>query len=265
MFSLNLETISQGGSFVPWIALIGGFLTALTPCVYPLIPIHLGILGARNSPSKRKAFLLSLAFVIGLSIVYSSLGYLVASSGKILGSQLSSRWFLLLVVGLFLTMGLSLLGLFEISFPSWLTTSIAKRSYSGYLGSFVFGALSGFLAAPCSGPVVVGILAYVAKQSNPLHGFFLLWLFSLGLGFPFLLLGTFSHLIAKIPRSGVWTEWIEHLCGLALIAAAMIYLKNLLPVWAHLSLLSIGAILLVLFMKKVFPLSERFEMAHITL
>ncbi len=265
-FTLSAAQI-EGGSLI-WIAVtayVGGLLTAFTPCVYPLIPITIGIMGAQGARSVFRAFLLSLAFVMGLAAVYSLLGLTAASTGKLLGATGENVWFTWGVALLFLAMGLSLLGVFEIHLPSSMTTALARHGHSGFAGSFVLGAVSGVLAAPCSGPVAVGILGYVTQKSNPWLGFFLLYLFSLGLGTPFLVLGTVSSWRGKLPATGIWTEWIKHIAGLAMVAAFFIYVRRSLPPAAFLMLVGLGFLSLSLFVQSVFPFRIPKPNTHVVL
>lgn len=208
-------------------AFLGGLLTSFTPCVYPLIPVTLGIMGVRREAGgKRQVFVFPLLFLLGLAAVYSILGFLAAGSGRLLGSLTQTPFFTLAVALVFFGMGLSMLGFFDFALPVRFQTWLAKRGGPGYGGTFVLGAASGLLAAPCSGPVVVGILAYVAQKSNPIFGFLLLVVFSLGLGTPFFFLGVFSRYVARLPKSGLWTEWVKRFAGVALIAAALFYFSN---------------------------------------
>ncbi|MFH1018394.1 MAG: cytochrome c biogenesis protein CcdA, partial [Pseudomonadota bacterium] len=251
---LSASQIQQGSiAVVALVAYAGGLVTAFTPCVYPLIPVTLGIMGAQNARSVGRAFSLSLAFVMGLAVVYSILGLAAASTGKLLGAAAQNAWFTWGVALLFLAMGLSLLGAFEFRLPHPLMHALARHGHAGFVGAFVLGSVSGGLAAPCSGPVVVGILGYVAQKSNPWFGFFLLCVFSLGLGTPFLLLGTFSSLRGKLPSTGVWTEWVKHAAGLAMVLAFFLYVRKELPASVWFTLLGISVLLLALFVRSVFP------------
>ncbi len=255
--SLTVTQISSGAFLVVGaIAFFGGLLTAFTPCVYPLIPITVGIMGARRATSHFQAFLLSSCFVLGLALVYSILGFTAASTGKIFGSLTQNPWMVWIVALLFLAMGLSLVGLFEFRLPYQVNQWLAKQGGNGFGGSLVLGAVSGLLAAPCSGPVVVGILAFVAQQANLVYGFSLLFIFSLGLGTPFIILGTFSQLLSQTPRGGVWTEWVKHFAGLALILAFYIYIRPLLPFFMFCIFVGVGLFALSVYVQKVFPLAN---------
>jgi thiol:disulfide interchange protein DsbD len=253
--ALSAAQIQQGSlPFLAAVAYAGGLATAFTPCVYPLIPVTLGIMGSRGTTSTWRAFGLALIFVLGLATVYSGMGFMAASTGKLLGSAAQSPWITWGVALLFLAMGLSLLGLFEIRLPHSFTSLLARQGGSGVVGCFTLGAVSGLLAAPCSGPVVVGILGYVAQKSNPFFGFLLLCFFSLGLGTPFLVLGAFSSLSRRLPATGVWTEWVKHVAGLAMIAAFLLYVRGFFPSAFFKSLVAVGLLAVAVAAPKIFPL-----------
>lgn len=225
-FELTAEQILQGGVIIILgISYLGGFLTALTPCVYPLIPVTLGLLGVGKPKKRGEIVLFGLLFVLGLATVYSALGFLAATSGHFLGGLTQSKGVALWVAIIFVVMGFGMLGFCQISLPSSLLQWLARRDPTGYKGAFLLGATSGVLAAPCSGPVVVGILAYVGQQANPLFGTLLLFTFSLGLGTPFFLLTIFSRYLTRLPKGGAWTEGVKHIAGFAMLAAAILFIR----------------------------------------
>jgi thioredoxin:protein disulfide reductase len=221
-FQLTAERILREGVWwVLFVAYAGGFLTALTPCVYPLIPVTVGLLGGGR--------LRALFFVLGLSLTYALLGFLAAFTGSLFGHLTQGPVVAVLVALVFFVMGLGMLGAFQLRIPSSLSRRLARLNPAGGRGALLMGAASGILAAPCSGPVLVGILAYVGQRSNPAFGALLLLVFSFGFGTPFFLLASFSRYLARLPRSGAWMEGIERLAGLALIVAALLFLRPTVP------------------------------------
>jgi len=207
-----------------------GFLTALTPCVYPLIPITLAVIGARAAnENKGKAFSLSLVYVLGIAMTYSILGVIAAQTGALFGSALSYPPVIIFFAVLFFIMGLSLFGLFEIRVPHFITNRLSNSpSGTGYVGAFVSGLVAGVIASPCVGPVLVSVLTYIAKSQNTILGFTLLFTFAMGLGIPFIVLGTSSSLLKKIPKSGGWMNIIKYALGVMMILLGIYYLKPLL-------------------------------------
>lgn len=188
------------------LAFMAGLLASLTPCVYPLIPITIGVFGAGNAKTKREGFLLSLVYVAGIAVTYTLLGVTAAVAGSVFGSALQNPWVLFGIASLFIVLGLSSMGWFEIRVPGPLQTKLSQTGGAGFVGAFLMGLVAGVVAAPCVGPIVAGILVYVAQQQDIAMGAILLLSFSLGMGQLFLLLGTFSSLISKIPTGGGWLD-----------------------------------------------------------
>lgn len=201
-----------------------GFLTSLTPCVYPLIPITLAVLGTKQERSKLQSFLISLSYVIGIGLTYALLGVVAAQTGQLFGSFIGHPVVIVTMSLIFLMMGLSLLGLFELQPPAFIRNKLANtKTQKGFVGAFVSGLLAGVIASPCVGPVLVGVLAYIAQTQNSLLGFVLLFTFAMGFGVLFLALGTFSQFTHKLPRSGAWMNSIKFLLAFCLFAMAAYY------------------------------------------
>ena len=207
-----------------WITLgflfLAGILTSFTPCILPMIPITLSVLKGNKETKKIKGFLLSLSYVLGIAFTYSFLGVFAASSGFLFGSFLGNIYFVIFISLIFFFMGLSLLGVFEISPPTFLLNFIQNKKFSqGHWGAFVAGLTAGFIATPCVGPVLVSVLAYVSQTKNLIFGFFSLFVFALGMGVLFLILGTFSQW--TFPKTGRWILKIQALLGVFLILLAV--------------------------------------------
>lgn len=208
------------------VAILFGFLSSLTPCVYPIIPITVAYIGSRASgKGKFGGFVLSLFFVLGLALVYSTLGVISSLLGVSFGSLTQKPAVGLFVAIVFLLLGLSMMGLFEIAMPSAWTGKIEaeKKKGKGYLGAFFIGALSGLVASPCIGPLLLAILVIVASIGSAILGFVYLFAFALGMGVLFILIGTFSGLISSLPRSGGWMDFVKIFFGAVIIAAAFYF------------------------------------------
>ncbi|HZL20655.1 MAG TPA: cytochrome c biogenesis protein CcdA [Polyangia bacterium] len=211
-------------------ALTYGFLTALTPCVYPMIPITVSIFGARAGVPRSRALLLATAYVLGIATMFGALGTTFGLVGRAFGTFLANPWVIVPLALFFVAMGLSMFGAFEVALPSELQARLSRIGGRGMLGAFLMGLVAGIIAAPCTGPPLASLLAYVATTRNAGWGFVLLATYGVGVGLPFWLLAGFSM---SLPRPGVWMEWIKSVFGVALFAAALYYLKNVVPALAR--------------------------------
>jgi len=212
-----------------------GLAVNLTPCVYPMLTVTASLFKSRQSQNEtlKSSFPKALTYFFGIAVMYSALGYFAAATGKILGSVLQNTWVLLGVSVIMFVLALSMFGLFQLSIPAQLLNLLgglgvrpAKQAIGNiYLGLFISGMLVGVFAAPCIGPPVIALLAAVAANGNPLFGLSAFFVFSLGLGLPYLLLGTFSGSLAKLPKAGYWLIWVERIFGVILLGFSFFYLS----------------------------------------
>ena len=216
------------------LVLFGGFLTALSPCVYPLIPITLSILGARQATSQLRGFAIAGTYVLGMVILYSALGVGFAAAGVLAGSMLQSPVVTVGFALLCFTMAASMFGAFEVRLPSSIQTRLSQAGGSGFKGAFVMGLVAGIIAAPCTGPVLSFILTLIARDGDLVKGALLMVVYALGMGAPFLVLGTFSTAISRLPKSGRWMEVVKGVFGLLMIGAGLYYLRLGFPTFAAL-------------------------------
>jgi thiol:disulfide interchange protein DsbD len=205
-----------------------GFLTSLTPCVYPMIPITLAIFGARGAGvSKRRSLALATTYVLGMGVTYAVLGVIVATAFGVtdFGKQLGHPAFVIPLVILFVAMAASMFGAFEMNLPSGLQAKLNQIGGKGFRGAFAMGAVGGLIAAPCTGPYLLGLLAFTAKTSA-LTGGALLFVYALGMGVLFFVLAVFA---SSLPKSGPWMEKVKSASGIAMLFAAIYFLEPLLP------------------------------------
>lgn len=236
-FSLGKLLSAQHFSYIFehgfWVILLvvflGGVLTSLTPCVLPVIPITLMIIGVRSDRHWSHNFGLSVVLVLGLALMYASLGVAAAALGKGLGFVFQQRWVLVTLAVLFFVLALSMFGLFDIHLPSFVRARLNQVKGHGLWGAFVSGAAAGILAAPCAGPVVGALLLYVAGTQSYLKGFGLLFWYALGMGLLFIILGTgYGELEGRFRRLG-FTRWVKRFLGILLLAASLFYLNAVFP------------------------------------
>lgn len=224
-----------------------GLALNLTPCVYPVIPLTVSFFGGQAHGQSRRTFVLAAAYVLGMATTYSSLGVAAALSGRLFGAALQSPWVLVGVAAVLVALALSMFGLYDIQMPTALMQKAGARR--GVAGAYAMGLLVGVVAAPCVGPVVLGLLAFVAATQDALLGFLFFFVLSLGLGLPFLFLAAFSGRIATLPRAGAWMEGVKKVFGWLLLAMAAYFLRTALPApagtWLLPAVLAVGAVALL--------------------
>ena len=216
-----------------------GLLASLTPCVYPMIPITMAIIGAKGG-GKARGFALSFMLVLGMAVTYTSLGVIAARTGAVFGAFAQSAGFLIPVSVIFGLFALSLLGAFEIALPQGLQARLQGGSRKGFAGAFIMGLVLGPLSAPCVGPFIGTVLVAIAKDGRVLLGAAELFTFALGMGVLFMAVGTFS---AGLPRSGNWLIKLKQVMGVVILGFAAWNVRLVVPEWLLLGLWSITLLL----------------------
>jgi thioredoxin:protein disulfide reductase len=219
------EAAGRGTGSAFLFALTAGLLTALTPCVYPMIPITISIFGGKGT-SRGRSFALATFYVAGIAVMFGTLGTVFALLGRAFGTFLANPWVVVPLALLFIAMAASMFGAFELALPMGLQQRLSQIGGRGFAGAFLMGLVGGLIAAPCTGPPLAGILAYVATTRNAVQGFLLLATYAAGIGVPFWLIAGFSM---QLPKSGRWMEAVKSVFGIALLVAALYYLKNVVP------------------------------------
>lgn len=206
---------------------IGGLALNLTPCIYPLIPITVSYFGGQAGGRASRAFLLAIVYVLGMSITYSVLGMIAATTGSLFGSALQNPLVVAFIAAVLVALAMSMFGFWELRMPSFLTrrTGTAKQ---GYFGALFMGLTVGIVAAPCIGPFVLGLLTYVGEKGRPVLGFFMFFTLAWGMGIPFIVLGTLSGSVSRLPRSGDWMVWVRKIFGFILVAMALYFARHLI-------------------------------------
>lgn len=228
------------------IAYFGGFLSSLTPCIYPMIPITISVVGGTTPqhlktskksfwPEFKSTFTRSLAYVSGMSVIYAFLGVLAAISGRVFGT-LTQTFAWSLGLGIFMNLAaLVMMDVIPFDPQAWIDR--IKRKLKGGSGpvhhhtlkeerktslveAFVLGISSGFIAAPCTTPVFAALLGYVAQTQSVGFGLFLMLSFAWGLGTLLLIIALFTGTLQLLPRSGNWMKHIKLASGLLLLAYA---------------------------------------------
>ncbi|MFO0794600.1 MAG: protein-disulfide reductase DsbD [Candidatus Brocadiaceae bacterium] len=226
------KTVESRGIFISLIIVFWlGVGLSFTPCVYPMIPITVAVIGGKaggDQQAARKplhAFFLSMVYVLGIAIVYSTLGVIAASTGGLFGAALQNPWVIGFVIAVFLGLALSMFGVYTLQVPSFISDRLGAQTRSGIIGVFLMGLVSGIVASPCIGPALAGVLVYIASTGNKLLGFWMLFVFAWGLGVILIVLGTFSGAIKALPKSGTWMVTVERIFGIILLGAALYYAR----------------------------------------
>lgn len=220
-------------------ALILGILLSLTPCIYPMIPITVGVLQSQGSKSVFKNFFLSFAYTLGISTTFALFGLLAATSGEAFGHMMGNPIFVIFIVALLAYFALSLFGLYNLYIPRFLQGKGSLSSSGSFLSIYMFGLISGSVASPCLSPGLALILTMVAAMANKLLGFLLLFAFGIGISTPLLIIGTFSGSINLLPKAGGWMLEVQKIFGFMLFGMCFYYLSNITPWWIILIMLTI--------------------------
>jgi thiol:disulfide interchange protein DsbD len=218
---------AERGSFLAFVLIfLMGLALNLTPCVYPMMGVTISLFGGGvgTSSAGLRALPKAIVYVLGIALMYSTLGVIAALTGGLFGGWLSNPWVLGAIGLLLFAMALSMFGVYELAAPSGLLSRLGGMAGGGFLGTFLAGLLVGVFAAPCIGPPIIALLAHVGARGDPVFGFWAFFVLSLGLGLPYLVLGVSSGLLIRLPRSGSWMDWVKHLFGVILLGVAAFYL-----------------------------------------
>ncbi len=224
-----------------------GILLSFTPCVYPLIPITVSLVGATSGRGRLDGFVRSMVYVFGISVTYSVAGVAASAAGSQFGAWLQQPAVYLVLAGLFVLLAGAMLDAYSIDFSSQRLQRLQVRlqGKGGLLGIWVIGVLSGAAATACIAPVIAGGLVYVAQRGSLLVGFLIFFAMAWGLGTPLVVLGTFTGLAQSLPKSGEWLNTVKRAFGLALLGVALYYVGKSRLVPEHYFRLSEAAFLLV--------------------
>lgn len=219
----------RGFAYLFLFVFLAGVLTSLTPCLLPMLPLTIAVIGKGHShDAKLKKFINAVTYVLGIATTYSLLGVAAASSGALFGNILSNIGVQVGFGVAFVLMGVAQFGAFEFQTPLWLQNRFHKMS-TATGGIYLSGLLSGFIASPCVGPVLVGILTFIAQTQDRLMGLGLMFTYALGLGQLLIVLGVSSSLLYRFPRSPWLMKTSKTILGFALIASGLFYLSLLWP------------------------------------
>jgi thiol:disulfide interchange protein DsbD len=209
-----------------------GVLLSFTPCILPMVPVLSGIIvGHGKTVTTKKAFLLSLSYVLSMSVTYAAIGAVVALLGENLQISMQSPWIISIFSFIFILLALSMFGFYEFKLPDSWQAKIAgsSRNQRGghYLGAAIMGCLSTLILSPCVTAPLIGVLTYIAQSHNVLLGSLTLFVLSLGMGTPLLLIGTSAGKL--LPKTGSWMDAIKAFFGVMLLGVAIYLLSRIIP------------------------------------
>jgi cytochrome c-type biogenesis protein len=214
-----LQEISLWGYLLVF---LGGVLTSIGPCNLATIPLIVGYVGGSHDISRRRAFVLSSAFAVGLAITFMLLGIAAALLGAWLGS--GSRWWYYLVAAVCFVIGLNMLGVIPINLPMMFGGLRERIGLKGVAGALALGLVSGLVASQCATPVLAAILTYVMLKGALIYGATLLFVYALGRGVPVVLAGTFTGALKGMQAMGRYSSLIEKASGVIVIVVGFYFL-----------------------------------------
>ncbi len=258
----KIERVLKAGSFWAVVATFFGFglLLALTPCVFPMIPILSGIIaGQKKELTKTSGFLLSSAYVLGMAITYALAGVAAALSGTLLSNALQNPWALGIGAGIFVLLALSMFGFFELQLPSFIQSKFSDASNrmkgGSFIGVFVMGALSAVIVGPCVAPPLAAALAFIAQTGNTTLGGVALFVLALGMGVPLLLVGLSAG--ALLPRAGGWMNAVKYFFGVMMLAIAIYLVSPIIPAWVNMLLWAALLVASAIYLHALDPLPDK--------
>jgi thiol:disulfide interchange protein DsbD len=227
------RAFDEHGALAFFLIFLFGLSLNLTPCVYPMMSVTLALFGSREEKRLAARVPAALVYMVGIAVTYSVLGVVAAFTGSLFGAALQNPLVDIAIAAILAVMAISLFGAFELQVPSSLLSRLSGNSVTGLAGVFFSGLLVGLFAAPCTGPTTVALLAVVAQSGKPWFGFLVFFVLSMGLGVPYLILGTYTGLLQRLPRSGMWMVWVKKAFGTLLLAVALFYVSLVVkPAWS---------------------------------
>jgi thiol:disulfide interchange protein DsbD len=208
-----------------------GLGLAFTPCVFPMIPILSGIIAGQGDKASSSAFVMSVVYVLSMAVVYTLVGVVAGLSGNNIQIVFQNPWVLGSFSLIFVLLALSMFGFYELQLPSSVQSKISelsnKQEGGTLIGVAIMGVLSALIVGPCMAPPLMGILLFISQTGDPLLGGSALFVMSLGMGIPLIIIGTSAGKL--MPRAGVWMDTVKAVFGVTMLAVAIWMLERVLP------------------------------------
>ncbi len=242
------DTLASGNTLLTILSFLGfGLLLAFTPCVFPMIPILSSIIvGQGENITTRRAFIMSLVYVLAMALTYTAAGIAAAAFGQNLPAAFQNPWILGTFAGVFVLLSFSMFGFYDLQMPGFLQsrlTDASNRQQGGTLfGVAIMGLLSALIVGPCVAAPLAGALIYIGQTGDMVLGGMALFALSMGMGAPLLVIGASAGKL--LPKTGTWMNTIKAVFGVMMLAVAIWMLERILPValimtlWAALLIVS---------------------------
>ncbi len=253
--------LESRGMFLFLIVVFGfGLLMSFSPCIYPMIPITLAVIGAQSQEKGALHGLkLSLAYAVGLALVYAIIGALAATVFAGITAFMQSPWVLVPIAVLMLGLSFGMFGAYELQAPAFLRDRLQGPGggRSGLIGVFLMGMVAGLVASPCVGPFLAALIVWIATTGSLALGFWSLFLFGMGMSVLLVAVGTFPGMVSTLPAAGGWMESIKKAMGLLLVAMAFFFVRPglVLPEQIFYPLLGITTILTAVYLGAFDPVT----------
>ena len=234
------STISSGNIFVILVTFFGfGLLLALTPCVFPMIPIISGLIIAQGKNiTTRKALALSVVYVLAMAVAYTVAGVLAGLFGENLQVALQTPWVIFSFSAIFVALAMSMFGFYELKLPDSIVNRVSSANHSsGYIGVAIMGFLSALIVGPCVAAPLAGALVYIGQTGDALLGGMALFAMSIGMGIPLIIVGVSAGKF--MPKPGAWMTMVNALFGVMMLGVAVWMLEKVVDSYVTMMLYSI--------------------------
>jgi thiol:disulfide interchange protein DsbD len=207
-----------------------GLGLAFTPCVFPMIPILSGIIAGQGSKASSNAFVMSVVYVLSMAVVYTVVGVIAGVSGQNLQLIFQNPWVLSTFALIFILLALSMFGFYNLQLPSSLQSKLSefsnKQEGGTLIGVAIMGVLSALIVGPCMAPPLMGILLFISQTGDPVLGGSALFMMSMGMGIPLIIIGTSAGKL--MPKAGVWMDTVKAIFGVAMLGVAIWMMERVL-------------------------------------
>ena len=254
------NALRSGNTWLTLLIFFGaGLLLAFTPCVFPMIPILSGIIvGQGEDITTRKAFYLSLVYVLAMAMTYTIVGILVGLSGENIQAWFQNPWIIGSFAAIFVALSFSMFGFYELQMPASIQsklTNISNNQQSGnIIGVAIMGFLSALIVGPCVTAPLVGALIYIAETGDAVLGGMALFSLSMGMGAPLLVIGASAGKF--LPKAGAWMDAVKAVFGVLLLGLAIWLLERVAPVWSTMTLWAALIIVSAIYMGAIDSIKE---------